>query len=215
MGKRKKGSTFIFKLYEILNNEKENSNMIHWNSSENGFIIINFENFRNIILPKHFKHHNYSSFVRQLNMYDFHKTKNDKLLEFINKRFQRNQLKMIKSIKRKKKSSENIEEGNNPLLNRKENLPENRHIEILSKKLNIIQDKLIEMENINIKLKNTVNELFTENKIRKKKILIIVKRFTTNNLNGYKLNFTQFSKIKFLIDSLLSINISKLLNLLK
>lgn len=215
MGKRKKGSTFIFKLYEILNNEKDNSTIIHWNSSENGFVIINFENFRNILLPKHFKHHNYSSFVRQLNMYDFHKTKNDKLLEFINKRFQKNQLKMIKSIKRKKKFSENNEEENNSLLNRKVNLPDNRHIEILSKKLNIIQEKLIEMENINIQLKNTVNELIIENKIREKKILIIVKRFIANNINGYKLNFSQFSKIKFTIESLLSISISKLLNLLK
>lgn len=215
MGKRKKISNFIFKLNDILNNEKENSTMIHWNSSENGFVIENFEKLRNIVLPKYFKHHNYASFVRQLNLYDFHKTKNDKLVEFIHKKFQRNQLKMIKNIKRKKKSSDNIEEGNNTMLNRKFNLPENRHIEILSKKLNIIHEKFIEMENVNILLKNTVKELLIENKIREKKILNIVKKFTKSNLNGYKLNFTHFSSIKFWIDSFVSINISKLLNLIK
>ena len=176
---------------------------------------MDIEKLRNIVLPKYFKHHNYASFVRQLNLYDFHKTNNDKLVEFIHKKFQRNQLKMIKNIKRKKKSSDNIEEGNNAMLSRKFNLPENRHIKILSKKLNIIHEKFIEMENVNILLKNSVKELLIENKIREKKILNIVKKFTKSNLNGYKLNFTHFSTIKFWIDSFVSINISKLLNLIK
>lgn len=49
-----------------------------WHSSQSSEIdtgISQNEKFTKSILPKHFKHSNFASFVRQLNKYDFHKVR--------------------------------------------------------------------------------------------------------------------------------------------
>ncbi len=65
-------SNFIMKTYKILQ-EKKNNHVIEWTDNGNCFIVKNKDLFENEILPKYFKHKKFSSFVRQLNMYDFHK----------------------------------------------------------------------------------------------------------------------------------------------
>ncbi len=75
--------------------------MVFWNSNGESFIIANTEKFIKI-LPKYYKTQNYSSFVRQLNMYDFHKIKNTNgFHEFRHERFRRGNFQDLKHIKRK------------------------------------------------------------------------------------------------------------------
>ncbi|KAF9994329.1 kinase-regulated stress-responsive transcription factor skn7, partial [Modicella reniformis] len=65
---------FVKKLYRMLE-EKEHDPIVSWGKSGETFVVKEPNEFAKIILPKHFKHNNFASFVRQLNKYDFHKIK--------------------------------------------------------------------------------------------------------------------------------------------
>ena len=47
--------------------------MIRWSESGDSFIVVDEDEFAKTLIPELFKHNNYASFVRQLNMYGFHK----------------------------------------------------------------------------------------------------------------------------------------------
>lgn len=67
--------SFLVKLYEIVDN-KISDHIVAWTEPDgDGFNIKNTSAFSEQILPQYFKHSNFSSFIRQLNMYDFHKAK--------------------------------------------------------------------------------------------------------------------------------------------
>jgi len=50
-----------------------NTNLICWSDDGNSFIVLDEDEFARTLIPELFKHNNYASFVRQLNMYGFHK----------------------------------------------------------------------------------------------------------------------------------------------
>ena len=53
--------------------EKGLSEIVSWSDGGDSFVIKDQNEFSKHVLPKHFKHNNFASFVRQLNKYDFHK----------------------------------------------------------------------------------------------------------------------------------------------
>ena len=102
-----KQDKFLLKLYEILSKE-EYSEIIHWSQNGSYIIIANAHLLEQKILPIYFNHQNYSSFVRQLNMYNFHKIRTDPDKPeqyFINETLNKNKtMKEIKDFKRKEKN---------------------------------------------------------------------------------------------------------------
>ncbi|KAI0035048.1 hypothetical protein K488DRAFT_44108 [Vararia minispora EC-137] len=63
---------FLQKLYEMVN-EPGNNDLIRWSDTGDFFIVLDHERFAREVLGRWFKHQNFQSFVRQLNMYGFHK----------------------------------------------------------------------------------------------------------------------------------------------
>ncbi|KAI2635750.1 HSF-type DNA-binding-domain-containing protein [Hypomontagnella submonticulosa] len=69
-------SDFVRKLYKMLE-DPAYSEVVRWGNEGDSFVVLENEKFTKTILPKHFKHSNFASFVRQLNKYDFHKVRHN------------------------------------------------------------------------------------------------------------------------------------------
>ncbi|RIA97357.1 hypothetical protein C1645_686964 [Glomus cerebriforme] len=112
---------FLNKLYNMVNDPQSND-LITWSESGSSFLVKRPQDFAKEVLPRFFKHNNFSSFVRQLNMYGFHKIPHlqqgvlqsdgqSEQWEFSNTNFLRNQPDLLYYVTRKKgKDNENIKE---------------------------------------------------------------------------------------------------------
>ncbi|KAF8587827.1 hypothetical protein K439DRAFT_739685 [Ramaria rubella] len=110
LGKTSGTNNFVSKLYQMINDSKS-AHFISWTELGTSFMVSNVGEFSRSILGSHFKHNNFSSFVRQLNMYGFHKinrtpraqrTSTDaQTWEFSHPKFLRGRTDLLDDIKRK------------------------------------------------------------------------------------------------------------------
>lgn len=63
---------FLGKLWKLVN-DSETNHLISWSPGGKTFVIKNQADFARELLPLYYKHNNMASFIRQLNMYGFHK----------------------------------------------------------------------------------------------------------------------------------------------
>lgn len=59
---------FLSKTYDMVDDPSTDS-VVSWSGNNNSFVVWDVPEFARDLLPKFFKHNNFSSFVRQLNTY--------------------------------------------------------------------------------------------------------------------------------------------------
>lgn len=109
---------FLNKLRSMVD-DPNTDEFIRWSAAGDTFLVPNHVRFGEEVLPRFFKHNNFSSFVRQLNMYGFHKVphlqqgalKSDQpsqneLWEFSNQCFHRDHPDLLSKVQRKRSGKE-------------------------------------------------------------------------------------------------------------
>ncbi|KAK6090373.1 hypothetical protein P3W45_000730 [Vairimorpha bombi] len=168
---------FVKKLYDILEDTKYEQ-YIKWSDTGTTFYIINPVEFSEKVLDKFFRHSKLSSFIRQLNKYDFHKIKSSKnvvnrlgpqVLEFEHMYFQKNSRNQLYKIKRKSSSTENPTQISDLLPGVESNFIFQNHVISTIKDLS---DKFqVLIENVN-EMKSKLNELSVSNNNKSISVLV-------------------------------------------
>ncbi|KAH8355002.1 hypothetical protein KR093_003749 [Drosophila rubida] len=109
---------FLAKLWRLVD-DPDTNNLICWSKDGRSFIIQNQAQFARELLPLNYKHNNMASFIRQLNMYGFHKItsiENGGLrfdrdeIEFSHPCFKRNYPYLLDHIKRKISNTKSVDD---------------------------------------------------------------------------------------------------------
>ena len=183
--KTRKPESFLSKLFDILNNTNNNS-AISWDSEGKKIVISDIVKLCNEVLPKFYKHKNYSSFIRQLNLYGFHKTRGilDNSEKYEHEKFTKNitkeEIKQISKVARHKHMIKSLDTFINSN-NKDEETKDNDLVVVPNDKvLNYLTKKIDENEENTTETKKEIEELKAEI-IKVKNELVEYKSIVNNN----------------------------------
>lgn len=190
-GSRNPISSFIAKTYEILE-DAQFTDIVDWNPEGTAIIVKKPLEFAQQVLSVYFKHRNLTSFIRQLNMYNFHKQRTNKLEHvYCHELFQRDKKHLLDQIKRKnqeqfipesdtQEKTEDIEQGDlnqdiPTLLQERQALK--RFSTQASTKINCLEGKVKDLSLQNEALKQQVKQQSERDKILISLMANILKKY--------------------------------------
>ncbi|KAG6014890.1 hypothetical protein E4U54_004712 [Claviceps lovelessii] len=163
-------SEFVRKLFRMLE-DPTHQDVARWGKDGDSFVVVEGEKFTRSILPKHFKHSNMSSFIRQLNKYDFHKVKpssdsessnpGGNVLEFKHPYFRADSKDGLDNIRRKAPAPRKPQVT--------EDFTTSQHVSVISEQLTATQQQVQQLQELFAEVSQTnrllVNEVMTLQKM--------------------------------------------------
>ncbi|KAL9993422.1 putative transcription factor HSF-type-DNA-binding family [Helianthus debilis subsp. tardiflorus] len=170
---------FLSKTFDLVDDPTLDP-IISWGRSGQSFVVWDPVVFSRMILPRNFKHNNFSSFVRQLNSYGFRKIDPDKW-EFANESFLRGHKHLLKNIQRRR-SNQPMSTSTRFLANEEFNNVE-AEIQRLHKQKTEMMQQVIELKHENRethKYMESINEKLKAAENKQKQMLLFMAKMFQN-----------------------------------
>mmetsp|Transcript_6847 Transcript_6847/g.6714 ORF Transcript_6847/g.6714 Transcript_6847/m.6714 type:complete len:192 (-) Transcript_6847:885-1460(-) len=180
-------TSFLSKTFDMVSHE-DYRDIVSWTDDGNSFVIKDVNEFSSRILPLYFRHKNLASFIRQLNMYDFHKSKDSGEQQiFSHPNFVKGQKDLLDHIHRKTSElsqtmANTIKSANEAILNRCIQLQSQQ--EQMQNTINVLEKKYKDAMEINQKLMmDLINSREREQQIMQMFLNFSQSGYMNNNIN--------------------------------